>query len=62
MGQHSAEERDPGNSEPGDLAAPLGDDELAEVLALLAEIRDNQQDLRKQLRRQQDPGRPAGAS
>lgn len=55
MGAHSAEEpvngpvnqpvNDPGNSGPGAFTVDLDDDELAELLAFLAEedeIRDNQ--------------------
>jgi hypothetical protein len=50
MGAHDAAVRDPGNTDPEHLTTDLDDDELADVLALLAEIRDNQQDLRDQQR------------
>lgn len=53
MGAHDAAVRDPGNTDPDHLTADLDDDELADVLALLAEqdeILGNQRDLREQQR------------
>lgn len=73
MGQHSATEsadqpvnqpvnqpvKDPGNSGPDVWVAALDDDELADVLARLAEL-DEIRDNRRMLRQQLKP--PAGAA
>lgn len=62
MGEHQAERRDAGNTDPEHLSVDLDDDELAEVLNLLAEqdeIRDNRRAWQEQ-QLQQRSGAPRG--